>query len=537
MTPDQFTRTLREFRDHLTGRAANGHSTGLAHDEAEATLGTTIEELTVAGEEIRRQHEELIQTRDALERERHRYRELFELAPDLYLVTDLLGLIREANAAAIEMLNLQANFLVGKPLVTFIPEEGRPAFRSELARIREGDGRDRHRLRLRLRPRRGAVFHADASVAVILDWRGVASGLRWLIRDITALEAAQAGLRDLNAELERRVLQRTQQLQAELMAKERLLIETHSAYSGSEATGQSFLELVHELDAIIWKADAETGRYTFVSRQAEPLLGHPAGRWLAEPDFWAGLIHPEDVKWAVGQRRLAMAEGRDHELEYRLMAADGRAIWFREGVRVLRDEAGKPCELRGLMVNISRRKKVERQLYTAKGELTVQVQDLSYLHDLSRRLVATRTTAAARQEVLDSVAGLLGADRGVFWMLGPDRSRLIATAGLGLRRNLDYYNVPANIAPLAPALRDGQTVIVPDVEADPPTAPYLQSARLDDVRSFLATPLRPAEGATLGVLAIFFADAHRPPDRQVRLIEHYADLAADFLANSPLPGQ
>ena len=534
MTPEQFTRTLREFHDHLAGHSPDGHGMGLAPDELEAALGTTMEELTVAGEELRHQNEELVRARDALERERHRYRELFEMAPDIYLVTDLHGVILEANAAATEMLNLRAGFLVGKPLVAFVPEEGRPAFRSELVQVQAADGRDR--LRLRLRPRRGEVFHADASVAVIRDWRGASTGLRWLIRDISALEHAEASLRELNADLELRVLQRTKQLQAELRAKERLLIEAHATYSGSEATGQSFLELIHGLDAIIWKADAQAGRYTFISRQAEALLGYPAGRWLEEPDFWAGLIHPEDLKWAVGQRQRAIAEGRDHELEYRLMAADGRAIWFREGVRVLRDEAGRPDELRGLMVNISRRKKVERQLYTAKGELTVQVQDLSYLHDLSRRLVATRTPAAARQEVLDAVAGLLGADRGLLWLLEPDRSRLRAAAGLGLRRGLEYYAVPADIAPLAPALREGRTVIVADVEADPPTAPYLHSARLDDVRSYLATPLRPADGEVLGVLAIFFADAHRPPDRQVRLVEHYADLAADFLANSPRPG-
>ncbi|HBY80229.1 MAG TPA: PAS domain-containing sensor histidine kinase, partial [Cyanobacteria bacterium UBA11148] len=48
-------------------------------------------------EEVRLQNEELIVARQAIEAERQRYRELFEFAPDGYLVTDIYGLIQEAN--------------------------------------------------------------------------------------------------------------------------------------------------------------------------------------------------------------------------------------------------------------------------------------------------------------------------------------------------------------------------------------------------------------------------------------------------------
>jgi PAS domain-containing protein len=44
------------------------------------------------------------------------YQDLFELAPDIYLVTDLAGVIREANAAAAALLNIRPQFLAGKPL-------------------------------------------------------------------------------------------------------------------------------------------------------------------------------------------------------------------------------------------------------------------------------------------------------------------------------------------------------------------------------------------------------------------------------------
>jgi len=51
------------------------------------------EDLQVAEEELRVQNEELGQVRDGLDAERRRYQELFEFAPDGFLVTDFGGLL------------------------------------------------------------------------------------------------------------------------------------------------------------------------------------------------------------------------------------------------------------------------------------------------------------------------------------------------------------------------------------------------------------------------------------------------------------
>src|SRR5437660_7948596 len=44
--------------------------------------------------------------------------------------------------------------------------------------------------------------------------------------------------------------------------------------------------LVNSVDGIVWQADLHSLRFTFVSEQAERLLGYPAQRWLEEPEFW-----------------------------------------------------------------------------------------------------------------------------------------------------------------------------------------------------------------------------------------------------------
>ncbi len=63
-------------------------------------LQTAMEELSAAEEELREQNQALIEARAVIEKERRRYQDLFELAPDPYLVTDTHGVIQEGNRAA-----------------------------------------------------------------------------------------------------------------------------------------------------------------------------------------------------------------------------------------------------------------------------------------------------------------------------------------------------------------------------------------------------------------------------------------------------
>jgi PAS domain-containing protein len=67
-------------------------------------LQASLEELQIAEEELQQQQEELAASRYLVEAERQRYQELFNFAPDGYLVTDAHGVIQEANRAAAVLL-------------------------------------------------------------------------------------------------------------------------------------------------------------------------------------------------------------------------------------------------------------------------------------------------------------------------------------------------------------------------------------------------------------------------------------------------
>jgi PAS domain S-box-containing protein len=128
---------------------------------------------------------------------------------------------------------------------------------------------------------------------------------------------------------------------------------------------QQYQDLLNYIDAIVWEADAQTFRFTFVSMQAERLLGYPLNSWLSEPNFWQDHIHPEDRQWAVDYCVKSAREKREYEFEYRMIAADGHVVWLRDIITVA-VEKGQPVTLRGLMVDITERKRAEEALQASE---------------------------------------------------------------------------------------------------------------------------------------------------------------------------
>ena len=119
--------------------------------------------------------------------------------------------------------------------------------------------------------------------------------------------------------------------------------------------------LVADLDAVVWEADAASGRFTFVSQRAWDMLGYPPALWIQEPGFWADHIHPEDRERAVHAFLDAISQARPHDLEYRFLHRDGHVVWLRDIGHTLTDARGRPTVVRGLLVDVTRQKLAEER--------------------------------------------------------------------------------------------------------------------------------------------------------------------------------
>jgi PAS domain-containing protein len=103
----------------------------IAHADVEGR--PSAHELEIALEEVQALWDELAVQADHLVRERERYAVLFDRAPFACLITDLLGTLREANFAAVALLEAPITYLMGKPLAIFITDNERESFRMHLA--------------------------------------------------------------------------------------------------------------------------------------------------------------------------------------------------------------------------------------------------------------------------------------------------------------------------------------------------------------------------------------------------------------------
>lgn len=146
-------------------------------------LGLASEEIQVSLEELRRQNQELLDLQAQLQSERQYYRDLVEFSPSAYLVTTPEGMIREANRAIANLLNVPQRFLVGKLLTTFVPLEQRSAFRNQLFKLSQDD--QIQGWELELQPRDSEGLTAEVIVTPVLSPGGEVVTLRWVVRDVS----------------------------------------------------------------------------------------------------------------------------------------------------------------------------------------------------------------------------------------------------------------------------------------------------------------------------------------------------------------
>lgn len=146
-------------------------------------LSLSLQDLQIAAEELRQHNEELAESRMIIEAERRRYQELFDFAPDGYLVTTQDGTILEANKTAAQLFNVSSERLVGKPLIVCVDPEERRNFYSQLRQLQKGESIKNWQVQLRRW--RGSCFEASFTVAPVRGSQGKVVGLRWQLQDVT----------------------------------------------------------------------------------------------------------------------------------------------------------------------------------------------------------------------------------------------------------------------------------------------------------------------------------------------------------------
>src|ERR1700685_4413141 len=127
--------------------------------------------------------------------------------------------------------------------------------------------------------------------------------------------------------------------------------------------------LVEQIPAVVFMAHLDRGiGEAYVSPQIEATLGFTQEEWLEDPIRWYQQIHPDDKqRWSVEAAQMFLS-GAPLRSAYRVMARDGRTVWFHCEAKMIRRKNGRPWFIHGTAFDITELKRAEEELQKAEAK-------------------------------------------------------------------------------------------------------------------------------------------------------------------------
>lgn len=139
-----------------------------------------------------------------------------------------------------------------------------------------------------------------------------------------------------------------------------LLKEKQRVENRLKTSEEKFRQLAESTETVLWEYDIHGDRWTYIAPQVTRMLGYAPEEWT-DFRFWVDRLYEADREWAPRFCMRKTREGKSHSLDYRFYKKGGEIVWLRDFVSVELDN-GDPIRMRGLMIDITDRKKTELEL-------------------------------------------------------------------------------------------------------------------------------------------------------------------------------
>jgi diguanylate cyclase (GGDEF)-like protein/PAS domain S-box-containing protein len=245
---------------------------------------------------------------------------LLDVSFDRVLVFDRDGRYLKV-AAGRDRLYRSFEETIGRTLTDVLPEEEAASFLEVIRRAIDSGETQRWQYQLDIR---GESLWLDAMVVPTAE-----RTVLWIARDVSQQRRAEDALR------------------------------------GSE---QAHRELLAALPVIVyWVSPQPPYAPTYVSPGVEA-LGYTLAEWMATPDMWLRVIHPDDRERIVAETEVALASHAFVEYEYRVIAKDGTMRWLHDRGEFVRDASGTPLAWRGVKIDVTERHALQERLEALSEE-------------------------------------------------------------------------------------------------------------------------------------------------------------------------
>jgi len=280
-------------------------------------------------------------------------------------------------------------------------------------------------------------------------------------------------------------------------------LERKQAEGKRQQSEDRFRLLVETTNVIPWERDLSSWRFTYVGPQAER-LGYSMEEWLTE-GFWEKILYAADRDGVIQLAKEGIDRGGDHDLEYRVLAADGSVVWMRDLASVIAGEGG-PKALRGFLLDVTARRRAEETLRSVV-EGTSSVTGANFFESLVGRLASALQTkfafVAEYTDIPDKMSRTLA-----FWASGD------------IGDNVDFRTTGG---PCEQVLA-GELLFVSEGVLD--RFPNNETLRMMGPESYLGVPLVSSSGAVIGHLAVMDDKPMEPKGELIPILKIFSARAA-----------